>query len=259
MEHMELPIFIFGLIVGSFLNVCIYRLPRDLSIITPPSSCPYCQQKIRPLDNIPIISYLLLRGQCRFCGERISIRYPLVEFLNGLLYLLVFYFFGLGWHLIPLFAFVSAMIVITFIDMDFQIIPDVITLPGIIIGVLSATFLLVDPMQNYTSSNAKVGFLNSIIGFFLGGGLFYLIAVVSKGGMGGGDIKLMAMVGAFFGWKAVLMVTFIGSLTGSMVGILLMIFKGKGHKTKIPFGPFLALGSIVTLFFGGKILNWYLG
>lgn len=259
MEYMEIAIFIIGLTVGSFLNVCIYRLPRNISIVTPPSSCPSCHQKIRPIDNIPVISYLLLRGRCKFCGGKISIRYPFVELLNGLLYLFVFYTFGFGWHLIPLFAFLSAMIVITFIDLDFQIIPDVITLPGIIIGVLSATFLLVDPLQNYTSSNAKVGLLNSIIGLFLGGGLFYLIALVSKGGMGGGDIKLMAMIGAFLGWKAVLMVTLIGSLTGSIVGIFLMIFKGKDRKTKIPFGPFLALGSIITLFFGSAILDWYLG
>lgn len=259
MDNVGIPIFILGLIVGSFLNVCIYRLPRDLSIISPSSACPGCKNPIKPWDNIPLISYLLLRGKCRSCGEKISIRYPFVEFLNGIFYLIVFYFFGLGWHLLPFFVFVSAMIVITFIDLEFQIIPDVITLPGIVLGVISASLLLPDPFQNINSNLALVGFTNSLIGLFLGGGLFYVIAVVSRGGMGGGDIKMMAMVGAFMGWKAVLMVTFIGSLLGSIVGIFLMLIKGKDRKTKVPFGPFLAFGSIITLFFGGTILRWYLG
>jgi leader peptidase (prepilin peptidase)/N-methyltransferase len=258
---MTVIILIFGLIVGSFVNVCIYRLPRNISIIRPSSACPSCNTPIKPWDNIPILSYILLKGKCRKCGESISLRYPIVELLNGLFYIAVLNYFGLGWHLPFLFAFVSAMIVITFIDFDFQIIPDAITLPGIVIGVISASFILPDPFH-YTSLLNRgiegiVGFKNSLIGFLLGGGLYYLIAVLSRGGMGGGDIKMMAMVGAFIGWKAVLLTTFIGSLVGSIVGIFLMVFKGKGRKTKIPFGPFLALGAIITLFWGGKILHWY--
>lgn len=244
--------FIFGLVVGSFLNVCIYRLPRNMSVVRPSSACPSCNTPIKPWDNIPVLSYILLKGNCRKCGERISIRYPIVELMNGILYWIAFNYFGLGWHLPFLLSFISAMIVITFIDLDFQIIPDVITLPGIVIGLASAFFLLPDPF-----SLSVVGFKNSIAGLFIGGGLFYLIAVLSRGGMGGGDIKLMAMVGAFMGWKAVFLTTFIGSLVGSLVGIFLMIFKGKGRKTKIPFGPFLAFGSIITLFFGRAILHWY--
>jgi leader peptidase (prepilin peptidase)/N-methyltransferase len=259
MGHVELLAFVFGLITGSFLNVCIYRLPREISIVSPPSACPGCNNPIKPWDNIPIISYLFLRGKCRNCGERISIRYPLVELLNGLLYLLIVYFFGFGWQFIPLFVFVSAMIAITFIDLEFQIIPDVITLPGIVIGVISSVFFLPDPLFNIYESDMLTGLINSLIGILLGGGLFFLIAVVSKGGMGGGDIKMMAMVGAFMGWKAVLLVTFIGSLAGSLVGIMLMLFKGKSRKTKVPFGPFLAMGSLITLFLGGKIITWYLG
>lgn len=249
---MTVIVFIFGIIVGSFLNVCIYRLPRNISIIRPSSACPSCNTPIKPWDNIPILSYILLRGKCRKCGESISLRYPMVELLNGLFYIAALNNFGLGWHLPFLFAFVSAMIVITLIDLDFQIIPDVITLPGIVIGMISASFLLPDPFNV-----SVVGFKNSLIGFLLGGGLYYLIAVLSRGGMGGGDIKMMAMVGAFSGWKAVLLTTFIGSLVGSIFGIFLMVFKGKGRKTKIPFGPFLALGAIITLFWGGKILHWY--
>ncbi|MEW6739228.1 MAG: prepilin peptidase [Nitrospirota bacterium] len=256
---MIIIIFLLGLIVGSFLNVCIYRLPRNISIIRPSSSCPACNTPIKPWDNIPVLSYIFLKGKCRKCGESISIRYPMVELLNGILYWAASNFFGYGWHLPFLFVFVSAMIVITFIDLDFQIIPDVITLPGIVISLLSASFLLPDPfsLQPSAFSLSVVGFKNSIAGLFIGGGLFYLIAILSRGGMGGGDIKLMAMVGAFMGWKAVFLTTFIGSLVGSIVGIFLMVFKGKGRKTKIPFGPFLALGSIITLFFGGEILKWY--
>jgi leader peptidase (prepilin peptidase)/N-methyltransferase len=261
---MAVIIFIFGLIVGSFLNVCIYRLPRNMSIIRPSSACPSCATSIKPCDNIPILSYILLKGKCRKCGERISIRYPAVELLNGILYWSVFNFFGFGWHLPFLLAFISSMIVITFIDLDFQIIPDVITIPGIVIGLLSASFLLPDPFISFlnhfnTPLLTVVGFKNSIVGLFLGGGLFYLIAILSRGGMGGGDIKMMAMVGTFMGWKAVLLTTFIGSLAGSIVGISLMAFKGKGRKTKIPFGPFLAFGAVITLFYGGEILRWYLG
>ncbi|HAK88771.1 MAG TPA: prepilin peptidase [Nitrospiraceae bacterium] len=259
MSYIEPALFIFGLIVGSFLNVCIHRIPRGKSIVSPSSACPACNTPIKPWDNIPVLSYIILRGKCRKCGEGISIHYPTVELLNAALYWSVLNSFGIGWHLPVVLAFASAMVVITFIDLDFQVIPDVITLPGIIIGLISASFLLPDPfsLQPSALSLSIVGFKNSVTGLLLGGGLFYLIAVLSRGGMGGGDIKMMAMVGAFMGWKAVFLTTFIGSLTGSIVGISLMVFKGKGRKTKIPFGPFLALGSLITLFFGGEIIRWY--
>ncbi|MCL4491853.1 MAG: prepilin peptidase [Nitrospirae bacterium] len=271
--YLELITFVFGLIVGSFLNVCIYRLPRDISVVRPPSACPLCTTRIRPWENIPVVSFLFLRGKCRHCGELISIRYPLVELLNGIFYVSVFRHFGPGWHLPFLLALASAMVVITFIDLDFQVIPDVITLPGIIVGIVGASLFIPDPFLTadvgpripdfinfqpaIINHQAIVGFKNSLIGLLLGGGLFYLIAVLSRGGMGGGDIKMMAMVGAFMGWKAVLLTTFLGSLTGSVVGIFLMIAKGKGRKAKIPFGPFLALGALITLFLGGNILRWY--
>lgn len=267
MNYFELiTLILLGIVVGSFLNVCIYRLPRNISIVKPRSACPKCKTPIKPWENIPIISYIFLMGRCRACGERISIQYPAVELTNGIFYLFIFQNFGIGWHLPVFFAFASAMIVITLIDLEFQIIPDTITLPGIVIGLLGASFILPDPfiyltvnIQSPTLNTMEiVGFKNSLLGLFFGGGLFYLIALLSRGGMGGGDIKMMAMVGAFMGWKAVLLTTFAASLTGSIVGIFLMIFKGKGRKTKVPFGPFLALGSLITLFFGGEILRWYL-
>lgn len=247
--------FIFGSLIGSFLNVCIYRMPRNLSIITPSSRCPSCNIPINPYDNIPILSYILLGGKCRICKAKISFRYPLVEFLNASLYVLVLWRFGPGWHTPVYFVFCSALVVITFIDLDFQIIPDRITLPGIPIGLVAGSLLMPDPFLRYS----LLGFKASIIGFLAGGSLFYVIAFLSKGGMGGGDIKMMAMVGALMGWKSVLSTTFFGSFAGSVFGIFLMISRGKGRKTKIPFGPFLALGTLITIFYGQEILLWYLG
>lgn len=249
-----ITVFLFGSIVGSFLNVCIYRIPRDLSIIMPSSRCPSCNTPIKPWDNIPILSYIFLGGRCRTCKVKVSFRYPLVESLNGAFYVMVLWRFGFGWHTLIYFIFCSALIVITFIDLDFQIIPDRITLPGILIGLLTGSFLLPDPFVRYSA----LGYVASIIGFVVGGGIFYAVAVLSRGGMGGGDIKMMAMVGALMGWKAVLLTTFLGSLVGAVFGIFLMLFKGKGRKTKIPFGPFLSAGAIVTLFYGQEILYWYL-
>lgn len=247
-------VFLFGAAVGSFLNVCIYRLPRDLSLLLPSSRCPSCNTPIKPYDNIPIISFLLLGGRCRYCKTKISLRYPLVEALNAFMYVLVLWRFGLAWHTPALFAFCSAIIAITFIDLDFQIIPDAITLPGIPIGLIAGSLILPDPFER----SSVLGFREAFIGLLSGGVLFYLIAVLSKGGMGGGDIKMMAMVGAFLGWKSTLLTTFAGSLLGSIIGIFLMAFKGKGRKTKIPFGPFLAAGAIISLFYGQEISAFYL-
>jgi leader peptidase (prepilin peptidase)/N-methyltransferase len=166
---------------------------------------------------------------------------------------MTFWRFGPEWHTIVYFFFCSALIVITFIDLDFQIIPDRITLPGTLAGFIAGSFLMPDPFMRYS----LLGFTSSLAGLLAGGGLFYAIAVLSKGGMGGGDIKMMAMVGSLMGWKSVLLTTFLGSFTGAAAGLFLMVFKGKGRKTKIPFGPFLTLGALITLFFGQEIFYWY--
>ena len=245
----------FGLVIGSFLNVCIYRMPRDISVVFPSSRCPSCNSAIRAWDNIPVLSYVVLGGKCRHCKAKISARYPLVEALNAALYAAVFWRYGLGWPFAGYCVFCSVLVVITFIDLDFQIIPDRITLPGIPIGLVAGSLLLPDPFLRAT----LLGYKASLIGMVAGGGFFYLVAVLSRGGMGGGDIKMMAMVGALMGWKSILLTTFLGSLTGSAVGIFLMLFKGGGRKTKVPFGPFLAFGSIITLLFGQEILLWYIG
>ena len=237
---------VIGLLIGSFLNVCIWRLPRHESIVFPSSHCPGCQKPLAFYDNIPVLSYLFLLGRCRFCKCKISWRYPLVESMNGAGYVILLWRYGLGWPLLVYAALFSALVVITFIDLDHQIIPDRITLPGMGLGLIAAGFLL------------PHGFVNGLTGLLLGGGLFYLIAVISNGGMGGGDIKMIAMVGAFLGWQAVLLTILVGATAGSVVGLVLMVSQGKSRKTPVPFGPFLSLGTVIFLFWGQEIIAWYL-
>lgn len=249
--YFAISAFILGAVVGSFLNVCICRLPRDESVVSPPSHCPNCSCGIRWYDNIPLISYLLLRGKCRGCGTRISPQYPLVEFLNGLLTLALFLRFGPTFSFLVFFLFCSALVVITFIDLEHQIIPDEISLPGILLGFLFSFFL---PGHTW---------LNSLIGILLGGGSLLLVAsgyhwLTGKEGMGGGDIKLLAMMGAFLGWKAIPFIIFASSLVGSVVGLSLMLIKKKDSKLAIPFGPYLAFAAILYIFYGRPLIHWYL-
>ncbi len=253
-------VFLFGSVIGSFLNVCIYRIPRNLSIIIPSSRCPSCNNPIRPWDNIPILSYILLNGKCRFCKEKISFQYPLVEFLNAVLYVMVLWRFGshFSWFLLIYFVFVSSLIVITFIDFEFQIIPDGITLPGIPLALIFGSAILPDP---FLRANL-LGFKASISGVLLGGGLFYVIAIagtaaLKRDALGGGDIKMMALVGGILGWKGVILTTFLGSLLGSIIGVSLILIKGKEKGSKIPFGPYLSLGAVLSLLMGQELLIWY--
>jgi len=252
--HLPIPFYIFafllGAVVGSFLNVCICRLPEDKSVVSPPSACPRCGKGIRWYDNIPIVSFLLLRARCRSCGEPISWRYPMVEALNGLLTLLLMIKFGPTLPFLALFLFTSSMVVITFIDLDHQIIPDCISLPGIVAGFVFSFFL---PWNNW---------LNSLTGILLGGGSLLLIAwgyekLTGKEGMGGGDIKLLAMMGAFLGWRSVPFIIFAASLVGSVIGIATMLIKKSDGKLAIPFGPFLAFGAMLYVFYGRQLITWY--
>jgi leader peptidase (prepilin peptidase)/N-methyltransferase len=241
-----LIIFIFGLIIGSFCNVVVYRLPQGKSIVAPGSYCPACAAPVRPWDNIPVLSYFLLRGRCRICKEPISLRYPAVELISGLLYVLLWFKFGLSAPLAAYAALSSTLLTVTLIDYDHKIIPNIITLPGIVIGLgLSIWILPIPPIA-------------SLLGIFLGSVFFYLIALVSKGGMGGGDIKLIAMIGAFLGWQGALFTIFSGALLGSLVGVMLMLLGKKGRKDKVPFGPFLSSGSILFILCGDDLIHWYL-
>lgn len=266
-------VFIFGLLVGSFLNVCIVRLPRDRSIVSPPSHCPRCRASIKFYDNIPVVSFLLLRGKCRNCGEPISWRYPAVELLNALMSAWTVHEFGIGGEAFLIMALCSSLIVITFIDFDYQIIPDVITLPGMLVGLTLAPFFmsaLSDPLPfhlDYLLPHAGpylTGFINSFIGLLLGGGPLLAIGWAWEKlrhveAMGGGDVKLMGMVGSFLGWKGALLTIMLGALVGSIAGLILIVLNRHKMEKVIPFGPYLALGTLVTAFYGSDIISSYLG
>lgn len=244
-------IFFVGCCVGSFLNVCIYRIPNGLSIVRPKSACPACQTPIRWYDNIPIIGYLMLMGRCRSCKAPIAIRYPMVELLTGGFAVALWVRYGLDLQTLVYFIFVAALLVVTFIDIDHRIIPDVISLPGIPIGFV-ASFALTQP--NWTGS---------LLGIVIGGGSLLSIAwgyqlLTGKDGMGGGDIKLLAMIGAFIGWKGVLFTIMASSFIGTLAGLAAMLKAQKGLKMALPFGPFLAIGAMLYLFFGPQLIEWYL-
>ena len=242
---------IFGAMIGSFLNVCIIRLPKEESIVTPGSHCPHCGTPIQFYDNIPLISYIFLQGRCRHCHRGISFQYPLVEGITALSSFILFMKFGASLSYLFYFSFVAALIVITVIDLYHQIIPDVISIPGIGVGVLTS---LITPQTTL---------FNSLIGILLGGGSLFFVATVyqwifKREGMGGGDVKLLAMIGGFLGWKAVIVTVLLGSLVGSITGIIVMTLKKKDFKYAIPFGPFLALGAVISLFYGEGLIRWYL-
>ncbi|MFW2368288.1 MAG: prepilin peptidase [Desulforhopalus sp.] len=242
---------LFGAIVGSFLNVVILRLPdQQQSIVFPASHCPVCETSLHWYENIPILSYLLLRGKCGHCSTSISLQYPLVELMMGLLSAALVYRFGLTLSTVCYFFFCAALVVIIFIDIHHQIIPDVISLPGILIGFF-CSFLI-----------SSVTWQSSLIGLFVGGGVLYAIALIyfmlrKIDGMGGGDIKLLAMIGAWLGWQSLPFVIFASSLTGSVAGIIAMFYQRKGGRTRIPFGPFLSLAAMTYIFFSEQILYFF--
>ena len=242
--------FLVGCVVGSFLNVCIWRLPRGLSIVRPASHCPHCDQRITARDNIPLLSYLLLRGRCRHCGETISPRYPAVEALTGTLAVALFLVFGLTVQAVIFFILFCLLIVVSFVDLDQLIIPDKVTLPGILLGL--AVNALVAP-------RSVLGFLFAAL---VGAAALLAVAILGellfrKESMGGGDIKLAAMVGAFLGWKGVLMALFLAVLVGAIVGVVLMISGLRKRWEHIPFGPFIAAGTILVVFWGESMANAY--
>jgi leader peptidase (prepilin peptidase)/N-methyltransferase len=246
---MLLLFFILGLAVGSFLNVCIYRLPRKISIVCPPSHCPACQGRVGPWDNVPLLSFILLRGRCRHCGTPIHWRYPLVEFLGGSLFVACYLSFGLSFELVLYYAFACAMVVVAFIDLEFWIIPDEINLPFLVLGLAGSFFTQLR--------------WASLVGVLVGGGSVVVVALLYQGlrkkeGMGAGDFKLVAMMGAFLGWKGVLLVIFLASLAGSLVGVALTLAWRRSIKEPIPFGVFLAQAGIFVLFFGNAIIEQYL-
>ncbi len=238
---------IFGSIIGSFLNVVILRLPReDKSIVFPASHCPYCKNNLAWYENIPILSFIVLRGRCKHCKIKISFQYPFVEFFTALLFGAVVYRFGLTFTALGYVLFSSALVTIIWIDIYHQIIPDVISIPGILLGFIFSFF------------NSAVAWHDSLFGLLAGGGILYGVALFyyllrKQEGMGGGDIKLLAMLGAFLGWQSLPFIIFASSLTGSIIGIAIILKKKEGKNTRIPFGPFLCCSGLILLIFREKI------
>jgi len=240
----------FGLVWGSFTNVVIHRLPLGESIVSPRSRCPGCRNLVASYDNIPVASFIVLRGRCRHCQTRISFRYPAIELAIGAASLLSFLRHGPSLEYVVEFAFVTAMVALIFIDFDHQILPDSITLSGLALGLALAW-----PLEAIT-------IVDALAGVALGGGLLFAVSelyfrVKKVEGMGFGDVKMMAMVGAFLGWRGVLLTLFLGSFTGSIVGLVVIGLSGGDMKTKLPFGTFLGMGAIATVYAGPPIITWY--
>ncbi len=247
----KLFLFLAGLCVGSFINVCIYRLPLNLSIVTPGSFCPNCKNKLKWYHNIPVFSYIFLKGQCAFCGKKISVKYPLIEIISGLIFIFNFAYFGLNLSFAIYLFFELLLLIVIVVDLEYMIIPDEISIGGIIAGFILAFF------------RNDLTWIDSILGIVIGGGILLFIIkgyylLTGKEGMGGGDVKLLAMIGAFLGYKSLLFVVFISSMLGTVIGVPLMLLKSKDVSYAIPFGPFLSIAAVIYIYAGQTIINWYL-
>ena len=263
-----------GAIIGSFLNVVIHRLPREESIVFPNSTCPKCRKAIKAYDNIPILSYLILRGRCRNCGVHISSRYPAVEALTAILFAAVTWHDGVSFALAFDLAFAASMVALVFIDAEHMILPNAITYPGIVFAIIARILLpyLAGPahfddlpqLLNAfpTLPVVLVSTIGAAIGALAGGGSLWLMGFLWEKlrgveAMGFGDVKMMLMVGAFLGWRLTILTILIGALTGSIAGIVVMYRRGRNMQMMLPFGIFLGIGSVVSLLFGARIIAWY--
>jgi leader peptidase (prepilin peptidase)/N-methyltransferase len=240
-----------GLVVGSFLNVCIHRLPERTSVVSPGSRCPGCGYELRWYDNIPVVSYALLGGRCRSCRSRISIRYPIIEIITMAVFLAHYRVIGPDIILVPRLFFACLLIVLFAIDLEHHLLPNAITLPGIVVGLLFS--LLLPP-----------GIISAAIGTLIGGGTLWLIGEAyyrysGQEGMGGGDVKMLAMIGAFLGWKLAIVTLVFSSIAGALIGMLVLAIRRGGLKYALPYGTFLALGALVASLYGDQIVEWYVG
>ncbi len=243
---------LFGLVIGSFLNVCIYRLPLGQSIVWPASRCTTCGRQLSWYENIPVLSYAVLRGRCRTCGERISLMYPVIEALTAVMFAATYAVFGLSWLLPIRLAFGCAMLVLLVIDLRHRILPNEITLGGIVVG-LAASFVSPD----------SPGWQDALIGAVAGGGFLWLLswgyrAVRHHEGLGFGDVKMLAMIGAFLGWKLMLLTLASASILGSLVAVVLMVGGRAGLQSRLPLGTFLGVTAILSSLFGEPVVEWYL-
>lgn len=240
-------IFIFGLLIGSFLNVCIYRIPRGESISYPPSHCTGCNKKIKPYDLIPVLSYLLLKGKCRNCGTEISIKYPLIELMVGLMFFTLYFVYGISFELLKYMILIPFIIVIGIIDLETTDVYFKTTLPGIIAGILMIIF------GGYLGNR----YWEYIFGGFFGGGLISLIVLITRG-MGWGDAEICLLCGLFLGFRLTLLMLFLSFIFGGIIGVFLILLKKKSRRDYIPFGPFISLASLICIYFGENIILWYI-
>jgi leader peptidase (prepilin peptidase)/N-methyltransferase len=242
---------LFGLVIGSFLNVCIFRLPKGVSVVFPPSACGSCKRPLRWFENVPVVSWAVLAGKCARCRAPISFQYPLVELVTGLLFALTVWLTPPGPLLAARLLLACALVVLFAIDLEHQILPNVITVPGIVLGV---AFSLVAPP----------GWRASVLGALLGGGILYAIAegyyrVRGEDGLGMGDVKMLAMIGAFLGWQGMLLTLVLASFAGAAVGVGMIALRRGSMKYALPFGTFLAVGALVAMLAGQPIITWYVG
>ena len=241
----------FGAIAGSFLNVLIYRLPLGRSVVWPSSACPHCNRELSWYENIPVVSYLALRARCRTCRAAISVRYPFVEALTAAMFAAAWWYYAPGMLLVSRLVFGCALIALFAIDLEHHLLPNAITLPGIVVGLALSVF-------------TEPGWQASVLGALAGGGALYGIAEVyyrvrHEEGLGMGDVKMLAMIGAFLGWKLALVTLMLASLAGTVVGVFLIVSRRGGMKYALPFGTFLALGAAAAATVGSSALTWYLG
>ena len=241
----------FGAVIGSFLNVCIYRMPLAKSVVWPASACPRCGRLLSWYENIPVVSWLVLRARCRTCGATIGVRYPIIEALTSVMFGVAWWYYGPGLLLVSRLLFGCALIVLFAIDLEHHLLPNAITLPGIIVGFAFSFF-------------TEPGWIASLIGLLVGGGALFGVAEIyyrirREEGLGMGDVKMLAMVGAFLGWKLTILTLMLASLSGSLIGLLLIVSGRGSMKYALPFGTFLALGAAAAATVGPSLLHWYLG
>lgn len=264
-------IFCFGLIIGSFLNVCIVRIPSGKSIVSPPSACPKCGARIRPYDNIPVISWLVLRGKCRGCQAKISAIYPAVELLTALLFVGCYLAFGLTIEALKWAVFSALMIVLVFTDLRERILPDVVNYSGFAAGLVLSFFIapsdgaalwIADRLFAYPPPQPVISLVDALLGAVVGAGLLWLASegyfrLRHREGMGLGDVKMMLLIGAFLGPKLTLLTILAGSLLGSILGLAFILASRKGRDYELPFGTFLGIAAVLVMFFGSPIVQWY--
>jgi leader peptidase (prepilin peptidase)/N-methyltransferase len=240
-----------GLAIGSFLNVVIHRLPRRESLVSPGSRCPSCGYALGAADNVPVLSWVLLGGRCRKCRTRISVRYPVIELATAAVFIAHYYVFGWTPLLAVRLVFASSLVALFAIDLEHHLLPDAITLPGIVAGLLASLFL-------------PPGFRDALIGILAGGGVLWLIGeayfrYAGEEGMGGGDVKMLAMIGAFLGWKLVIVTLVFSSIAGAVIGLAVIAVRRGGMKYALPYGTFLSVAALVASLYGEQIVRWYTG